>query len=152
MTVMARVNPEELRDSHSAIATREMGDDHDDLFFFGFVGDHLKVSSRAWMGWVSRPVAAPAGQWIHVAFTRHAGGTTRLNFNAVEVGANRQGERPVARGGANPLMVGGGHVGFDSGAVKQHFAGLIDELAVYDRALDSREIAVAAASLAPLTL
>jgi hypothetical protein len=48
--------------------------------------------------------------------------------------------------------VGAGHVGFEGGAVRQHFAGLVDELAIYDRALQPDEIARAAAEQTPLTL
>ena len=150
MTVMVRVKAALTEAAHGAVVTRELGSEHDDLFFFGFVGDRLKISSRAWLGWVSRPVPSARDRWAHIAFTRRAGGPTRLYLDGVEVGANQQGERPLPAGGAPPLTVGGGHPGLGGGEIRQHFAGLVDELAVYDRALRPEEIAAAAG--APLTL
>jgi RNA polymerase sigma-70 factor (ECF subfamily) len=152
MTVMARVKAGLTEEAHSAVATREMGSDHDDLFFFGFIGDRLKVSSRAWLGWISRPVPAARDRWVHIAFTRQAGGRTRLFLDGVQVGENQQGERLVPGPEATPLTIGAGHVGFEGGALRQHFAGLVDELAVYDRALPPEEVAAAAATRVPLTL
>jgi RNA polymerase sigma-70 factor (ECF subfamily) len=151
MTVMARVLVPELSDVHAAVATRELGAAHDDLFFFGFFGDRLKVSSHAWQGWISRPVSDEPGRWRHIAFTRQTGGSTRLYLDGVQVGENRQGERPVSEAEA-PLLIGGGHTGSDGSAIRQHFTGLVDELAVYDRALAPEEIAVLAATSLPLTL
>jgi RNA polymerase sigma factor (sigma-70 family) len=151
MTVMVRVKAALDQEAHSAVVTRETGTGHDDLFFFGFVGERLKVSSRAWLGWVSRPVPDGRDRWMHIAFARRARGPTRLFLDGVEVGENEQGERLVAGDRPTPLMVGGGHVGFDGSQVRQHFAGVVDDLAVYDRALEPEEIAQAAA-LAPPTL
>jgi RNA polymerase sigma-70 factor (ECF subfamily) len=151
MTVMARVLRAEISDAHSAVVTREMGPALDDLFFFGFLGDRLKISSRAWQGWVSRPGSSKPGRWCHIAFTRQTGGSTRLYLDGVQVGENRQGERPV-RDGQTPLLVGGGHAGSDGAVIRQHFTGLIDELAVYDRALGPEEIAAAASTSSPLAI
>jgi RNA polymerase sigma-70 factor (ECF subfamily) len=150
MTVMVRVKAALDGEGHSAVVTREVGPAHDDLFFFGFRGDQLKVSSRIWLGWVTRPIPGAHDRWTHIAFTRRAGGPTRLYVDGAEVGENQQGERAIA-GEAAPLLVGGGHVGLEGGEIRQHFAGLVDELAVYDRALRPDEIALAAAR-APLTL
>jgi hypothetical protein len=152
MTVMVRVKAPLDGDGHAAVVTREMGANHDDLFFFGFVADRLKISSRAWLGWITRPVPGAPDRWMHIAFTRRSGGPTRLFLEGIEVGRNEQGERMVTGSEPTPLMVGAGHVGFEGGAVRQHFAGLVDELAVYDRALQPDEIARAAAEQTPLTL
>jgi RNA polymerase sigma-70 factor (ECF subfamily) len=151
MTVMARVLVTEISEAHAAVATREIGAAYDDLFFFGFLGGRLKVSSRVWQGWISRPISDEPGRWRHIAFTRQTGGSTRLYLDGVQVGENRQGERPILEG-QTPLLIGGGHTGSDGTALRQHFAGLVDELAVYDRALAPDEIAVSAATSLPLTL
>jgi hypothetical protein len=88
---------------------------------------------------------------MHIAFAHRSRGPTRLFLDGVEVGENEQGDRLAAGDRPTPLMVGGGHAGFDGSVVRQHFAGLVDDLAVYDRALEPEEIALAAA-LAPPTL
>jgi hypothetical protein len=152
MTVMARVLRADVSAAHSAVATREVGPAFADLFFFGFVGDRLRVSSRAWQGWVSHAGGGEPDRWCHIAFTRQRGGATRLYLDGVQVGESRQGERPLLPDGQTPLLVGGGHAGSDGAVVRQHFAGLVDELAVYDRALGPEEIAAAAAASSPLPL
>ena len=148
LTVAAWVKRRSVIDGHSAVVTRHMGNSHNDLFFFGFVGDRLKVSSRAWFGWLSRDISETLGQWVHVAFTHRTDGTL-LYFGGVEIGRNGNAGYRGVSGGKSPLMIGAGLAGFDGSKIRQQFDGVIDELCLYDRALSFEEIAALAAGKQP---
>lgn len=73
----------------------------------------------------------PVNTWSHVAGT-YDGSTVRLYVNGVQVATN-----PVVgslRGDAGPLRIGG------NSGYGEHFAGLIDEVRVYDRALTPAQL------------
>ena len=64
------------------------------------------------------------------------------------VGFRRDGQPPLG-GGSNPLIIGGGVNGADSGLVSERFQGVIDELSVYNRRLESAEIRALAGGAQP---
>ena len=70
--------------------------------------------------------------WTHLAVT-YDGASLKLYVNGAQVGSRPQsGSIPVTDG---PLTLGGNRVW------GEHFAGLIDEVRIYNRALSSAEIA-----------
>jgi hypothetical protein len=80
---------------------------------------------------VAGTAALPANAWTHLA-TTYDGTHLRLYVNATQVGS-----RPVSgavAGSAQPLRIGGNAVWGD------HFAGRIDEVRIYGRALSQAEI------------
>ena len=81
------------------------------------------------------PAALPAATWSHLAAT-YDGTTLRLYVNGVQVSS-------VPRGGASSLEVGAGALRIGGNTVwGEYFAGLIDEVRIYSRALSAAEIAV----------
>jgi len=75
--------------------------------------------------------ALPANAWSHLAAT-HDGSTIRLYINGVLVSSQRQ-MGAIATSG-NPLQIGG------DGIFGQYFAGIIDEVRVYNVALTETQI------------
>jgi RNA polymerase sigma-70 factor (ECF subfamily) len=139
----ARVEPA----MNVALVTREMDPGNQDFLFFGFRDYKLRASSKAWRGWTSSSLPDVTGRWVHLAFTRAADGTSRLYVDGVEVA--RAQVRPVKMaGGRAPLVVG---AGFDSQdrQVRQHFAGAMDELCLYDRSLSEEEVSALASGVQP---
>ena len=76
--------------------------------------------------------ALPLDQWSHLAFT-YDGGTVRLYVN---------GEQVASQAVAGPLVTGNGVLAIGGNTVwpTEYFAGLIDEVYVYGRALSQAEI------------
>ena len=75
--------------------------------------------------------AVPVGRWSDLAVT-YDGATLRLYVNGTEVSSRRTtGKIQIT---PDPLWIGGNQ------AYGEHFRGLIDEVRVYSRALDAREI------------
>jgi hypothetical protein len=82
-------------------------------------------------------IALPVGQWTHVAAT-YDGTALRIYANGV-----LRGQVAYTRGifpGTNDLAIGGVVGGVTPGQVLGPFAGMIDEPAVYNRALSATEI------------
>ena len=75
--------------------------------------------------------ALPLNTWTHLAVTFGAG-TLRLYVNGVQVGT--QAVSGTLRTSADALTIGG------NGVWSEWFAGLIDEVRIYNRALTQAEI------------
>jgi hypothetical protein len=133
---------------HHAIAMRAMTEGRRNYFFFGFVDDQLHVMSSGWEGGLWAPVPEAPGRWMHVAFTHDLDRTTKLYVDGIEVA--RSTGRPRRMGATDrPLVVGAGLDGSERGRVTQLFEGTLDELLVYQRALDEAEVRALAAGIAP---
>lgn len=79
------------------------------------------------------PSELPAGTWTHLA-TTYDGVTQRLFVNGVQVASREQSGDITVSGGV--LRIGG-----NGSFAGEFFEGLIDEVRVYNRALDASEIA-----------
>jgi len=78
------------------------------------------------------PAQLPLGTWTHLAVT-YDGASLQLYVNGLPVGSKAQ-SGPIP-GSNSPLRIGGNAVW------GEYFAGLIDEVRIYDRALSRDEIA-----------
>ena len=81
--------------------------------------------------YVSGPTASPVNAWTHVALT-YDGTTLRLFVNGTQVAT--QAATGAIQTTTNPLWIGG------NSPYGEYFAGLIDEVRVYNRALTATEI------------
>ena len=144
MTVAAWVKRAGNPRFHHAIAMRPAAAGRSNYFFFGFVDDQLVVSGSGWEGTLSAPVPPAIGTWMHVAFSHDLDRSTRLYVDGHEVA--RSSSRPRAMGATDrPLLIGGGLAGSDRTHVGQLFEGTLDEVVVYERALDEAELRALAA-------
>jgi hypothetical protein len=133
---------------HRALVTRRMDTPPRNYFFFGFDGDALTASSSGWGGTLSAAFREPPGRWTHVALTHGLDDMVRLYIGGREVARQRSSRRAFGAT-QQPLRVGGGAKGMAGEQVGQLFEGAVDELLVYERALDAREIAALAGGAVP---
>jgi concanavalin A-like lectin/glucanase superfamily protein len=131
---------------YHALVTRQIGTSNLDHFFVGFRGDQILLVSHVWGGKFVYP-APPVGRWFHLAMV-HGHGEVVLFIDG----------SPVARGPSTEAMpadddaaitVGGGVNGPDPEEATQRFAGAIDELAIYRRALAGDDVKLLAAGARP---
>ncbi len=151
-TVAVWVNPNDLRQNHRAVVARAMEGGEGELFFLGFAGNDLILRSAPWRAKIVWPFPGTTGHWVHLAFTHDAQGTSRLFVDGVEVG--RVHGPPAAHGPVQtPLVVGAGvkRKGARGNWPASQFAGGVDQLAVYERALGAEEIAWLAEGIPPST-
>ncbi len=87
---------------------------------------YVRIAGKSLSDTTSGTVSLPLNTWTHLAAT-YDGTTLRLYVNGVQAAS-----RPVSgsiAGSSNPLRIGGNSVW------GEHFAGLIDEVRIYNRAL-----------------
>jgi RNA polymerase sigma-70 factor (ECF subfamily) len=138
ITVAAWIRPRSRWGAQTIVA-RQKGSDRADDLFFGLVNDRLLVRSRTFRKQLDRPLPSTFGDWIHVAFTRQADGTLSLYAGGALLGQNKG--RPVSiGGGSSPLTIGGSLNGPDPAAADEFFAGEIDEVVMFGRALSPAEV------------
>ena len=85
---------------------------------------------------LSGTTSIPIGQWIHVAAT-YDNDVVRLYFNGVQNASLDVDPNQPIQASATDLLIG---AVFTSGGVSENFAGLIDEVSLYNRALSAAEI------------
>src|SRR5207249_3382343 len=78
----------------------------------------------------------PLGEWVHVAATYDTN-VVRLYFNGAQDGSETVGPDRFIDSSVTDLLLGGV---FTSGGIRQNFAGLLDEVTLYNRALSQSEI------------
>jgi len=148
MSVALWVKPGAFVSGHTAMVTRQLGDGPADYFFLGTLGRRLKLRSSLWAKDFSGPRPLPLDRWVHVAFTHDSDGVTRLYQDGVEISQGRTTSRRAATITA-PLSVGVSVNGPGQSEPGQPFTGLIDDLALWDRALAPEEIAALARGARP---
>jgi RNA polymerase sigma factor (sigma-70 family) len=131
-----------------ALVSRQQGHDNKDYFLFGFSGDLLVFASNAWDVRVKHPVPT-YDRWTHVAITRAADGTAVLYVDGAEVSRTVGAPGGSIAGGSNAVLIGGGVNVPDPEMPTELFAGAIDELLIYRRALGAEEIAALAGGTEP---
>ncbi|MFG2037519.1 LamG-like jellyroll fold domain-containing protein [Dactylosporangium sp. NPDC048998] len=80
---------------------------------------------------VTGPTASPLNQWTHVAMT-YDGASLKLYVNGTQVATNTK--SGTLQQTTNPLSIGG------NAPYGEYFAGLLDEVRVYNRALSDTEV------------
>jgi len=137
LTVALWVKRAASQPGYHALVTRQVGDGALDHFFVGFRRDLIFLGSHVWGGKLGYP-APPLGRWFHLAMVHAAGQVTLFVDGAPVIRQPAEQAAPVVSD--NPLTVGGGINGPDQEAATQRFAGVVDELLVYDRALADGEV------------
>jgi RNA polymerase sigma-70 factor (ECF subfamily) len=148
MTISLWIKRTGHRNHVRALVTRQFDGTDRDRFHFGFSDDALVLRSRVQGKSTYTPFPAIRGHWLHVAATRNPQGITRLYIDGEEVRSKFSDQLGLG-GGSEPLIIGGGNNSADPGLVKEHLEGVMDELIIYDRALESEEIAALAAGTQP---
>jgi RNA polymerase sigma factor (sigma-70 family) len=151
VTLVAWMKPKQLPSGHRALAVRDTEGALGDYFFLGLKGMDLVVTSRAWRANLVYTLPATANGWVQAAFTHAKNGATKLYVDGIEVGQSTA--RP--RGAVHltgPLSIGAGVPRAGQGRPdrpRQAFHGAVDDVLLYDRALDKDEIAWLAAGTQP---
>lgn len=147
ITVTAWVFPNVAPEGFKVIVSRQIDTVlHPDQFYLGFGpengGMHYKWHLGTDDGGTLREGDIYSGvpennRWIHLAGT-YDGSIMRLYVDGIEIG-----NRPLTgniRVDDNPVTIGGEENGADPQVVDGEFEGLIDEVRIYNRALDASEI------------
>ncbi len=92
---------------------------------------YARIAGKSLSDTTSGTASLPLNTWTHLAAT-YDGTTIRLYVNGVQTGS-RAASGSIA-GSSSPLRIGGNAVW------GEHFAGLIDEVRIYNRALDAGAI------------
>ena len=151
VTLVVWMKPKQLTSGHRALAVRETDGALGDYFFLGLKGMELVVTSRAWRANLAYTLPATAGAWVQAAFTHSKDGTTRLYVDGIEVGQSTARPRGTIHV-TGPLSIGAGLPRAGQGRPgrpRQAFHGAVDDVLLYDRALDKDEIAWLAAGTRP---
>ena len=149
ITVMAWVFPNVPPDEFNVVVSRQVGTLlHPDQFYLGFGPEDGNMHYKWHLGTddgASDPL--PEGdiyegtpennRWIHMAGT-YDGSIMRLYIDGVEIGT--QALSGSIRVDDNPVTIGGEENGSTPQVVDGEFAGLIDEVRIYNRALDATEV------------
>jgi hypothetical protein len=132
MTLSAWINPAVSQSGWRTIVQRQV-----DAYFLNASHDTgaLRPSGGAHVGggvsWISGPSASPVGSWTHVALT-YSGSQLVLFVNGVQVASAAV--SGAIQASSSPLWIGGNQ------PYGEYFAGLIDDVRVYNRALSQTEI------------
>jgi Concanavalin A-like lectin/glucanases superfamily len=149
ITVMAWVFPSVLPDEFNVVVSRQVETLlHPDQFYLGFGPKDGNINYKWHLGTddgTSGPLpegdiyeGTPAdNRWIHMAGT-YDGTIMRLYIDGIEIGT--QALIGNIRVDNNPLTIGGEENGSTPQVVDGEFEGLIDEVRIYNRALDVTEI------------
>jgi hypothetical protein len=139
LSIECRVKTDVAGQPNSWMVNRVFGGNETSGFRLGLVGGKpcFQVPLTAWSHHLTASELLPVGRWVHLAAT-FDGNTMRLYVDGVECGTmERPGEiRPNER----HLVLGNYEVGHAA-----HFAGLLDDVRLYGRALTAQEIRAHAA-------
>ncbi|MGH7427645.1 MAG: LamG-like jellyroll fold domain-containing protein, partial [Candidatus Methylomirabilaceae bacterium] len=133
----AWVNPNQTSTFQALLVSRGLGVSPGGLELDLDTGGRIIVWSNGALRMTSA-TTIPAGAWSHVALTR-AGGTLRLYINGTA--DPNTGTDGVAHDFSTcPLLIGVDNDTGCTGALNGYFAGRLDEIRIYDRALTASEI------------
>jgi RNA polymerase sigma factor (sigma-70 family) len=139
-TVAAWARPRARRAVMTVLA-RQLGSGNRDDLFLGFVADKVLFNTDRGRVRLEHYLSLTPTRWIHLAVTSD-GQTSRLFVDGALV--DEATLQPAAAETASPLTIGGGVNGPDA-TVNERFAGGIDEVTIYDRAIPPAQVAHLAA-------
>jgi hypothetical protein len=151
ITVAAWVLQAKKQPNLRTIVSRQHGRGNEDDFYLGLINNSVIFSSRVW-GRLSVPIQHEPGRWFHLAAIGQHDGTVRLYLDGREIGQGSSPREALSLASApedNPVLVGAANNFPDPTVVDQKLNGSVDELLVYDRALDAAEISQLASGIQP---
>ena len=148
LTVSLWLNRTRAADGWQAAISRQYGDDLDDQFYLSIVDDSYVFgintpndgNQHTWGG------VNGLNQWVHLAGV-YDGSQITLYVNGVAMNS-----RPMSgqlNTGAKPLLIGGNANTGDPNVADELFAGQVDDIRIYRRALSTAEIMLLASGNMP---
>jgi hypothetical protein len=135
-----------FNNGHTALVSRQLGTGAGEYYNFGFLGDILVlyINGNAGSTLVQASGTTASNAWIHVAAS-YDGSTVTLYVAGARVA--QQSHVASFPSSTNPVYIGNKK---DGTALDQAFAGRLDEIAIYNRALPAAAIAALAGRTTPL--
>jgi hypothetical protein len=150
LSIALWVKPAGGGSGRQAFVARQLGEGREDYFLLGLNGDTLEAQSNLWESATKRRVPGSAGRWFHVAVVQKADGRRTLYVDGVAIGRSNKSRPAVLGGGQSRLTIGAAVNGPDPRLADERYAGALDELVIYDRALSEGEVQALAARSQPL--
>ena len=136
LTIAAWAKPNGIKGADGmSIASKRIAHQNGDCYnFFTWTGQKMYARVNSTGQIVSNTVLKD-GEWYHVAFTFEGGGKIKLYINGVEETATAHPDKAVLDDNKSPLWIGELNAG-------RNFAwnGILDDVAMWNRALSEKEI------------
>jgi hypothetical protein len=149
LTVSLWMRPLPGTPGRQVLIARQMGSSQQQYFVISLIDGSIELVSHAWQSATRRPLPPAVRPWRHVAAIHKDDGRTALFVDGVLIGRSNRSRRVHLGGGSSRLTVGGTVEGPDPGQASALFAGAIDEVRIYDRALRISELRALAAEPPP---
>jgi RNA polymerase sigma-70 factor (ECF subfamily) len=141
VTISLWVRPAAPRPEPQVLIARAIGSSVERYFSIALRGDAVELVSHTWKSATRRRLPPGRGPWIHIAALHKDDGRTALHVDGIEVGRSNKSRRVHLGGGSDVLTIGG-----TGAADGLPFAGALDEVRIYDRALGRAELRALAAA------
>jgi RNA polymerase sigma factor (sigma-70 family) len=149
LTVSLWMRPVPGAPERQVLIARQMGSSPQQYFAIALHDGWIELFSHAWQSATRRPLPPAARPWRHVAAIHKDDGRTALYVDGVLIGRSNRSRRVHLGGGSSRLTFGASVEGPDPGDARALFAGAIDEVRIYNRALRGSELKALAADRPP---
>jgi RNA polymerase sigma-70 factor, ECF subfamily len=140
ITVSLWVQPAPHTRQRQVLIARQMGTTPERYFSIALENGSIELMSHAWRAVTRGRLPAAAGPWRHIAALHKDDGRTALYVDGKLVGRSNKSRRAHLGGGSSLLTIGGSVEGPGPADVRSLYAGAIDEVRIYDRALRPAEL------------
>ena len=144
LTVAAWVKRTGEREHVRSLVTWHYGDGSLDYFQFGFRHEQLFLRTGVEHPGLRAPAGPARGSWAHLALALSTDGTARLFLDGARIHTAFVGHRSRLGSGSHPMLIGALGNRLNSARSHEVVEAVIDDVAVYDRALADEEIAALA--------
>lgn len=150
LTVSAWIRPRSAWGTQTIVTLERRKPRGNDVFILALTHDRLRFASRSLGKNVTQslPPGSFDGRWVHVAVSRRADGTIIYYANGVVIGQTVGRPFTFDDDGAF-LTIGAGNSGPERLPANEHFAGDLDDVAIFSRALAAAEIEALAGGARP---